>query len=149
MHHLKSLTDELLNLKYGGEGKPKEKIKAKREFLNFIEKYINFGKNELIDVTYLHSLFILIFSGSTMEKVRSIFIIHDMNESDLLKCFDFGIYLSHMFHFLLAEMGLEDNNLSSYLGKHIVELISQGKEGVSFMEIMDYFENIDFGIPSE
>lgn len=148
LHHLKSLTDELLNLKFG-EGKSKEKIKAKREFLEFIEKYINFGKNELIDVTFLHSLFILIFSGSTMEKVRSLFIIHDMNESDLLKSFDFGIYLSHMFHFLLLEMGFEDNNLSGYLGKHIVELISQGKEGVSFMQIMDYFENIDFDIPSE
>ena len=84
-----------------------------------------------------------------MEKVRSLFIIHDMNESDLLKSFDFGIYLSHMFHFLLLEMGFEDNNLSGYLGKHIVELISQGKEGVSFMQIMDYFENIDFDIPSE
>ena len=45
-------------------------------------------------------------------------------------------------------MGLEDNNLSNYLGKHIIELISQGKEGVSFMQIMEFFENIDFDIPS-
>ena len=147
IHHLKSLVDDLLNIKYG-EQKSKEKIRARLEFLNFIEKFINFGKTELVDVTLLHSLFILIFSGSTMEKVRSIFIIHDINENELLKSFDFGIYLAHMFHFLLTEMGFEDNNLSNYLGKHIVDLISQGKEGVSFMQIMEFFENIDFDIPS-
>ena len=147
MHHLKSLIDDLLKIKYG-EQKSKEKVKARIEFLNFIEKFINFGKAELVDVTLLHSLFILIFSGSTMEKVRIIFIIHDINENELLKSLDFGIYLSHMFHFLLTEMGLEDNNLSNYLGKHIIELISQGKEGVSFMQIMEFFENIDFDIPS-
>ena len=147
MHHLNSLIDDLLNSKYG-EQKSKEKVRARAEFLNFIAKYINFGKTELVDVTLLHSLFILIFSGSTMEKVRSIFIIHDINESELLKCFDLGIYLAHMFHFLLTEMGFEDNNLSNYLGKHIVDSISQGKDGVSFMQIMDFFENIDFDIPS-
>ena len=147
IHHLKSLVDELLNIKYG-EQKSKEKIKARIEFLSFVEKFINFGKTELVDVTLLHSLFILIFSGSTMEKVRSIFIIHDINESDLLKSFDFGIYLAHMFHFLLTEMCFEDNNLSNYLGKHIADVISQGKEGVSFMQIMEFFENIDFDIPS-
>ncbi len=147
MHHLNSLIDDLLNSKYG-EQKSKEKVRAGAEFLNFIAKYINFGKTELVDVTLLHSLFILIFSGSTMEKVRSIFIIHDINESELLKCFDLGIYLAHMFHFLLTEMGFEDNNLSNYLGKHIVDSISQGKDGVSFMQIMDFFENIDFDIPS-
>ena len=147
MHHLKSLIDDLLKIKYG-EQKSKEKIRARMEFLNFIEKFINFGKAELVDVTLLHSLFILIFSGSTMEKVRSIFIIHDINENELLKSFDFGIYLSHMFHFILIEMGFEDNNLSNYLGKHIAELISQGKEGVSFMQIMEFFENIDFDLPS-
>ena len=147
IHHLKSLVDDLLNIKYG-EQKSKEKIRARLEFLNFIEKFINFGKTELVDVTLLHSLLILIFSGSTMEKVRSIFIIHDINENELLKSFDFGIYLAHMFHFLLTEMGFEDNNLSNYLGKHIVDLISQGKEGVSFMQIMEFFENIDFDIPS-
>jgi len=147
MHHLNSLIDDMLNTKFG-EKKSKEKIKGKIEFLNFIEKYINFGKAELVDVTLLHSLFILIFSGSTMEKVRSIFVIHDINESELLRTFDFGIYLSHMFHFLLIEMGFEDNNLANYLGKHIVESISKGKEGVSFMQIMEFFENIDFDIPS-
>ena len=146
-HHLKSLIDDLLNIKYG-EQKSKEKIRARLEFLNFIEKFINFGKTELVDITLLHSLLILIFSGSTMEKVRSIFIIHDINENELLKSFDFGNYLSHMFQFLLTEMGFEDNNLSNYLGKHIVDLISQGKEGVSFMQIMEFFENIDFDIPS-
>ena len=147
MHHLKSLIEDLLNERFG-EQKSKEKIRGKFEFLNFIEKFINFGKTELVDVTLLHSLFILIFSGSTMEKIRSIFIIHDINENELLKVYDFEIYLSHMFHFLLTEMGFDDNNLGKYLAKHIVDLISQGKEGVSFMQIMEFFENIDFDIPS-
>ena len=148
MHHLNALVDDLLNSKFG-EQKSKEKTKARLEFLSFIEKYINFGKTELVDVTLLHSLFILIFSGSTMEKVRSIFVIHDINENELLKTFDFGIYLSHMFHFLLSEMGIDDNNLSNYMGKHISESISKGKEGVSFMQIMEFFENINFDIPSD
>ena len=147
MHHLKSLIEDLLNARFG-EQKSKEKTRGKLEFLNFIEKFINFGKTELVDVTLLHSLFILIFSGSTMEKIRSIFIIHDINENELLKIYDFEIYLSHMFHFLLTEMWFEDNDLGNYLAKHIVELISQGKEGVSFMQIMEFFENIDFDIPS-
>jgi len=147
MHHLKSLIEDLLNARFG-EQKSKEKTRGKLEFLNFIEKFINFGKTELVDVTLLHSLFILIFSGSTMEKIRSIFIIHDINENELLKIYDFEIYLSHMFHFLLTEMGFEDNDLGNYLAKHIVELISQGKEGLSFMQIMEFFENIDFDIPS-
>ena len=148
MHHLNALVDDLLNSKFG-EQKSKEKTKARLEFLSFIEKYINFGKTELVDVTLLHSLFILIFSGSTMEKVRSIFVIHDINENELLKTFDFGIYLSHMFHFLLSEMGIDYNNLSNYMGKHISESISKGKEGVSFMQIMEFFENINFDIPSD
>ena len=147
IHHLNSLVDDLLNSKFG-EQKSKEKTKARLEFLSFIEKYINFGKTELVDVTLLHSLFILIFSGSTMEKVRSIFVIHDINENELLKTFDFGKYLAHMFHFLLSEMGIDDNNLSNYMGKNISESISKGKEGVSFMQIMEFFENINFGIPS-
>jgi len=147
IHHLNSLVDDLLNSKFG-EQKSKEKTKARLEFLSFIEKYINFGKTELVDVTLLHSLFILIFSGSTMEKVRSIFVIHDINENELLKTFDFGKYLAHMFHFLLSEMGIDDNNLSNYMGKNISESISKGKEGVSFMQIMEFFENINFDIPS-
>jgi len=147
MHHLNSLVDDLLNSKFG-EQKSKEKTKARLEFLSFIEKYINFGKTELVDVTLLHSLFILIFSGSTMEKVRSIFVIHDINENELLKTFDFGKYLAHMFHFLLTEMGIDDNNLSNYLGKNISDSISKGKDGVSFMQIMEFFENINFDIPS-
>ena len=147
IHHLNSLIDELLNSKFG-EQKSKEKTKARLEFLSFIEKYINFGKTELVDVTLLHSLFILIFSGSTMEKVRSIFVIHDIDENELLKTFDFGKYLANMFHFLLSEMGINDNNLSNYMGKNIRESISKGKEGVSFMQIMEFFENINFDIPS-
>ena len=34
------------------------------------------------------------------------------------------------------------------MGKNISESISKGKEGVSFMQIMEFFENINFDIPS-
>ena len=55
-------------------------------------------------MTLLHSLFILIFSGSNLDKVRSIFIIHDLKESESIKISDFYLYINHMFYFLLKEM---------------------------------------------
>ena len=144
--HMNNFVDELIYNKFG-EQKSKEKNKAKVEFLNFLKKFINFGKNKLVDITLIHSLFILIFSGSTTEKVRSIFAVHDVNESGLLKNNEFITYLKNMFHFLLIEMELKDDNLSDYMGKYIVDSLSNGKEGLSFVQIMEFFENIDIDIP--
>ena len=151
LNHLNLLIDELLNEKYEKQS-TKEKNRFKQEFLLFLEKFINFSKNELIDMTLLHSLFILIFSGSILDKVRSIFIIHDLKESENIKINDFCLYLNHMFSFMLKEIGFEENNdtdnLVNDLAKNICDNLAKGKESVNFGTIVDFFDNVDFDIPS-
>ena len=139
------LIDDLLNIKYG-ESNQKEKLKSKEEFLNFIEKHINISKKELIEITYLHALFILIFSGSTLDKIRSIFIIHDLNETDNIKKNDLEIYLKRMFHFMLKEINLDNNILENDLSKNIIDNISIGNDCISFRELIEFFDNIDYDI---
>ena len=103
-------------------------------------------------MTLLHSLFILIFSGSILDKVRSIFIIHDLKESENIKINDFCLYLNHMFFFMLKEIGFEENNdtdnLVNDLAKNICDNLAKGKESVNFGSIVDFFDNVDFDIPS-
>ena len=140
------LIDDLLNIKFG-EQNEKEKIKAKEEFINFIDKYINFTKNELIDITHLHALFILIFPGSTLDKVRSIFIIHDLNETENMKKTDFEIYLKRMFNFMLKKIDFGVNILENDLSKNIVENFNKGKESISFGELIEFFDNLNNDIP--
>ena len=153
LNHLNLLIDDLLNEKYGQQ-KTKEKNKYKQEFLSFLEKFLNFSKNELIDMTLLHSLFILIFSGSSLDKVRSIFIIHDLKESENIKSNDFCLYLKNMFYFMLKEIGFEENiniNLNllvNDLAKNIGDNLCKGKESICFGNIVDFFDNVDFDIPS-
>ena len=153
LNHLNLLIDDLLNEKYGQQ-KTKEKNKYKQEFLLFLEKFLNFSKNELIDMTLLHSLFILIFSGSSLDKVRSIFIIHDLKESENIKSNDFCLYLKNMFYFMLKEIGFEENiniNLNllvNDLAKNIGDNLCKGKESICFGNIVDFFDNVDFDIPS-
>ena len=116
-----------------------------------MEKFINFSKTELIDMTLLHSLFILIFSGSTLDKVRSIFIIHDLNESENIKTSDFCSYLIHMYYFMLKEIDFDENSLNilaNDLGKNIIDNISKGKDNLGFGDIVEFFDNVDFDIPS-
>ena len=88
--------------------KTKEKNRYKQEFLFFLEKFLNFTKNELIDMTLIHALFILIFSGSSLDKVRSIFIIHDLKETETIKINDFRLYLKNMYYFMLKEIDFEE-----------------------------------------
>ena len=147
LNHLNLLIDDLLNIKYGSQ-KTKEKTRYKQEFLAFIEKFINFSKTELIDITLLHSLFILIFSGSTLDKIRSIFIIHDLNETENIKSSDFCNYIIHMYYFMLKEIDFDENNLnilSNDLGKNIIDNISKGKDNLGFGDIynpsIDSFKN--------
>ena len=153
LNHLNLLIDDLLNEKYGIQ-KTKEKNKYKQEFLLFIEKFINFSKNELIDMSLLHSLFILIFSGSTLDKVRSIFIIHDLKENENINGSDFYLYLSHMFSFMVKEIGIDEdininlNSLVNDLAKNIEDNLCKGKESICFGDIIDFFDNVDFDIPS-
>ena len=151
LNHMNSLIDDLLNEKYGTQ-KTKEKNRYNQEFLFFLEKFLNFSKNELIDMTLIHALFILIFSGSSLDKVRSIFIIYDLKESDNIKINDFRFYLNHMFYFMLIEIDFEENinlkELVNDLTKNICDNLYKGKESICFGEIVDFFDNVDFDIPS-
>ena len=150
INHINSLIDDILLIKYSSL-RAKEINRYKQEFLTFLDKFINFSKTELIDTTILHSLFILIFSGSTLDKVRSIFIIHDLNESENIKSSDFCSYLIHMYYFMLKGIDFDENNiniLANDLGKNIVENISRGKDNIGFGEIVEFFDNVDFDIPS-
>ena len=65
---------------------------------------------------------------------------------------DFCNYIIHMFYFMLKEIELGENNnlyeLANDLGKNIVENITKGKESICFGNIVEYFDNVDFGIPS-
>ena len=150
LNHINSLIDDLLISKYSSL-KAKEINKYKQDFLSFLEKFINLTKIELIDMTLLHSLFILIFSGSTLDKVRSIFIIYDLNETENIKTSDFCSYLIHMYHFMLKEIDFDENNLNilaNDLGKNIIDNISKGKDSIGFGDIVEFFDNVDFDIPS-
>jgi hypothetical protein len=150
LNHINSLINDLLNTKYASL-KSKEINKYKQEFLSFLEKFVNISKTELIDITLLHSLFILIFSGSTLDKIRSIFIVHDLNETENIKTNEFCSYLIHMFYFMMKEINFDENNLNNLandLGKNIVENISKGKDSIGFGDIVECFDNVDFDIPS-
>ena len=150
-NHLNLLIDDLLNEKYETQ-KTKEKNRYKQEFLFFLEKFLNFTKNELIDMTVIHALFILIFSGSSLDKVRSIFIIHDLKESENIKISDFRLYLKNMFYFMLKEIEFEENinlnELVNDLSKNICDNLFRGSESIGFGDIADFFDNVDFDIPS-
>ena len=150
LNHINSLINDLLISKYASL-KSKEINKYKQEFLSFLEKFVNISKTELIDITLLHSLFILIFSGSTLDKIRSIFIVHDLNETENIKTNEFCSYLIHMFYFMMKEINFDENNLNNLandLGKNIVENISKGKDSIGFGDIVECFDNVDFDIPS-
>ena len=150
-NHVNSLVDDLLNEKYETQ-KTKEKNRYKQEFLFFLEKFLNFTKNELIDMTLIHALFILIFSGSSLDKVRSIFIIHDLKETETIKINDFRFYLKNMYYFMLKEIDFEENinlnELVNDLAKNICDNLSRGRESICFGDIADFFDNVDFDIPS-
>ena len=103
-------------------------------------------------MTVIHALFILIFSGSSLDKVRSIFIIHDLKESENIKISDFRLYLKNMFYFMLKEIEFEENinlnELVNDLSKNICDNLFRGRESIGFGDIADFFDNVDFDIPS-
>ena len=103
-------------------------------------------------MTLIHALFILIFSGSSLDKVRSIFIIHDLKETETIKINDFRLYLKNMYYFMLKEIDFEENinlnELVNDLAKNICDNLSRGRESICFGDIADFFDNVDFDIPS-
>ena len=138
---LSSLLEVLLNWKFG-DVKSKERIKVKNDFISFIEKYFDFSQNELIDITNLHSLFLLMFTGTTIEKIRSIFNIYEINENDLFDVDDFIDYLSNLFNFLLKEMNINGDISSKSLAEIFVKNVNKGKNKISLIDLVQSFEYI-------
>ena len=56
-----------------------------------------------------------------------------------------------MYYFMLKEIDFDENNLnilSNDLGKNIIDNISKGKDNLGFGDIVEFFDNVDFDIPS-
>ena len=138
---LSSLLDVLLNWKFG-EVKSKERIKVKNDIFSFIEKYFDFSQNELIDITNLHSLFLLMFTGTTIEKIRSIFNIYEIDENGLFDSDDLIDYISNLFNYLIKEMNIEAEISSKSLAETFIKYVSKGKEKISLIDLVQNFEYI-------
>ena len=138
---LSSLLEVLLNWKYG-EVKSKERIKVKNDIFSFIEKYFDFSQNELIDITNLHSLFLLMFTGTTIEKIRSIFNIYEIDENGLFETDDLIDYISHLFNYLIKEMNIEAEISSKSLAETFIQYVSKGKDKISLIDLVQSFEYI-------
>ena len=138
---LSSLLEILLNWKLGEE-KTKERFKIKNDIFSFIEKYFDFSQNELVDITSLHPLFLLMFTGTTIEKIRSIFNIYEINENGVFDADDLVDYISNLFKFLLKEMNVECGITNKNLAEIFVECIAKGKEKISLIDLVQGFEYI-------
>jgi hypothetical protein len=138
---LSNLLEILLNWKLGQE-KTKERAKMKNDIICFIEKYFDFSQNELVDITNLHSLFLLMFTGTTIEKIRSIFNIYEIDENSVFETEDLVDYISNLFKFLLKEMNVECGITSKNLAELFVKSISKGKDKISLIDLVQGFEYI-------
>ena len=138
---LSSLLEVLLNWKLGEE-KTKERIKIKNSIFSFIEKYFDFSQNELVDITNLHPLFLLMFTGTTIEKIRSIFNIYEIDENGVFDSEDLIDYISNVFKFLLKEMNVECGITNKNLAEIFFKSISKGKDKISLIDLVQGFEYI-------
>ena len=138
---LSSLLEVLLNWKFGEE-KTKERIKIKNSIFSFIEKYFDFSQNELVDITNLHPLFLLMFTGTTIEKIRSIFNIYEIDENGVFDSEDLIDYISNLFKFLLKEMNVECGITNKNLAEIFFKSISKGKNKISLIDLVQGFEYI-------
>jgi hypothetical protein len=138
---LSSLLEVLLNWKFGEE-KTKERIKIKNSIFSFIEKYFDFSQNELVDITNLHPLFLLMFTGTTIEKIRSIFNIYEIDENGVFDSEDLIDYISNLFKFLLKEMNVECGITNKNLAEIFFKSISKGKDKISLIDLVQGFEYI-------
>lgn len=120
----------------------KTKKKAKNEFMEVTEKYFDFSQNELIDVTKLHAFFILVFSGSTIEKMESIFLVNDVNENECLDVSDLIDYFTDVFTFLTMEMKVDSDIEWKELSKEICELIAKGRKKISLIMMVQFYESL-------
>ena len=138
---LSSLLEVLLNWKFGEE-KTKERIKIKNSIFSFIEKYFDFSQNELVDITNLHPLFLLMFTGTTIEKIRSIFNIYEIDENGVFDSEDLIDYISNLFKFLLKEMNVDCGITNKNLAEIFFKSISKGKDKISLIDLVQGFEYI-------
>ena len=56
-----------------------------------------------------------------------------------------------MYYFMLKEIDFDENSLNilaNDLGKNIIDNISKGKDNLGFGNIVEFFDNVDFDIPS-
>ena len=136
-----NLTHELLSDTYGPEH-VKIRDKYCKQFLNFVEEYFDYSKKDAYDITLLHSLFILVFNGTTREKVRSLFLIFETDESGVLDVECLTQYLENMFDFMLREMDVRNEGHSEYMSKKAIELIEDKEDGISFERLVDFYEKI-------
>ena len=138
---LSSLLDSILADIFS-EAPSKEKQKAKNDCMEVIERYFDFSQDELIDVRTLHSFFILIFAGSTIEKMESIFIINDVNENESIDTEDLIDYFSHLFDYLLREMKISNLIDPSEIAREIITTFAKGKEKISLIMLVHFYENV-------
>ena len=82
------------------------------------------------------------FTGTTIEKIRSIFNIYEINENDLFDVDDFIDYLSNLFNFLLKEMNINGDISSKSLAEIFVKNVNKGKNKISLIDLVQSFEYI-------
>ena len=138
---LSSLLDSVLS-DTSKEMNQKEMQKAKAECMEAIEKYFDFSQNELIDITTLHSFFLLIFAGSTIEKMQSIFIINDVNENESIDVDDLIDYFAHLFDYLLKEMKIVNQLDPTEIAREITNMLAKGKEKISLIMLVQFYESV-------
>ena len=116
--------------------------KEKEKFLDLLEKHFNFSEVEFVETSKLHCLFLLVFSGSVKEKIRSLFLVFDENENVCLENESLVKYFRKLFEIMLNKFEIHDFNYSIYMSKRLVAQLSGGKDGVSFSDIFTFFEEI-------
>lgn len=125
-----------------------QKKKMINEIMTPIEKNFDLYQNELIDIIHLHAFNMLIFSGKSIEKIQSIFLIHDIGENEAIEYEDLCQYMSFLFNFVLKKTKIEwcDNNT---LSKLIVDyIVSQVGNKITLTCLINVSENLSSLFPT-
>ena len=82
------------------------------------------------------------FTGTTIEKIRSIFNIYEIDENGVFDSEDLIDYISNLFKFLLKEMNVECGITNKNLAEIFFKSISKGKDKISLIDLVQGFEYI-------
>ena len=82
------------------------------------------------------------FTGTTIEKIRSIFNIYEVDENALFETDDLIDYLSNLFNYLIKEMNIEAEISSKSLAETFIQYVSKGKDKISLIDLVQNFEYI-------